>query len=135
MYFLIGWHCKNLIHWHHKKIILYWRNFKFWRVTIYVIALIKFFTRKMTCNLAFHKFLISLIVSWLDCADIDMISEKLKHSDGLGIVDIDSVKLKDPQVWSSYAPDIYNNIRVREVSIVDMSFYIWIVSPSLLVTL
>ncbi|ESW33253.1 hypothetical protein PHAVU_001G055400 [Phaseolus vulgaris] len=46
--------------------------------------------------------------------DIDMISEKLKHSDGLGIVDIDSVELKDPQVWSSYAPDIYNNIFVRE---------------------
>ncbi|WVY92267.1 hypothetical protein V8G54_037781 [Vigna mungo] len=46
--------------------------------------------------------------------DIDMISEKLKHSDGLGIVDIDSVELKDPQVWSSYAPDIYNNICVRE---------------------
>ncbi|TKY58182.1 Cyclin-A2-2 protein [Spatholobus suberectus] len=46
--------------------------------------------------------------------DIDMISEKLKPSDGLGIVDIDSVELKDPQVWSSYAPDIYNNICVRE---------------------
>ncbi|CAJ1972136.1 unnamed protein product [Sphenostylis stenocarpa] len=48
--------------------------------------------------------------------DIDMISEKLKHSDDVGIVDIDSVELKDPQVWSSYAPDIYNNICVREVS-------------------
>ncbi|RDY10030.1 Cyclin-A2-2, partial [Mucuna pruriens] len=46
--------------------------------------------------------------------DIDMISEKLKPSDGLGIVDIDSVELKDPQVWSSYAPDIYNNMCVRE---------------------
>lgn len=69
----------------------------------------------------------------IDYADMDMISEKLKHSDGLGIVDIDSVELKDPQVWSSYAPDIYNNIRVREVSVVDMSLYIWIVAPSWLV--
>ncbi|KAH1212979.1 Cyclin-A2-2 [Glycine max] len=46
--------------------------------------------------------------------DIDMITEKLKLSERLGIVDIDSVELKDPQVWSSYAPDIYNNIFVRE---------------------
>ncbi|KAG4933962.1 hypothetical protein JHK87_047964 [Glycine soja] len=47
--------------------------------------------------------------------DVDMmITEKLKLSDGLDIVDIDSVELKDPQVWSSYAPDIYNSIFVRE---------------------
>ncbi|KAI9073984.1 hypothetical protein K1719_044048 [Acacia pycnantha] len=39
--------------------------------------------------------------------------EKLRASDGLGIVDIDS-KLKDSQVWSLYAPDIYNSIRVTE---------------------
>ncbi|XP_027331498.1 cyclin-A2-2-like [Abrus precatorius] len=46
--------------------------------------------------------------------DIEMICEKLRASDGLGIVDIDSEELKDPQVWSSYAPDIYNNICIRE---------------------
>ncbi|TKY74679.1 Cyclin-A2-2 protein [Spatholobus suberectus] len=46
--------------------------------------------------------------------DIDMICEKLRASDSLAIVDIDS-ELKDPQVWSSYAPDIYNNIRVTEL--------------------
>ncbi|KAK7320716.1 hypothetical protein VNO77_30445 [Canavalia gladiata] len=46
--------------------------------------------------------------------DIDMICDKLRASDGLGVVDIDSEELKDPQVWSSYAPDIYHNICVRE---------------------
>ncbi|KAJ1438225.1 Cyclin-like [Sesbania bispinosa] len=45
--------------------------------------------------------------------DIDMICEKRRALDGLHVVDIDS-ELKDRQVWSSYAPDIYNNIRVRE---------------------
>nr|KYP39558.1 Cyclin-A2-2 [Cajanus cajan] len=45
---------------------------------------------------------------------IDMICEKLGTSDSLPIVDIDS-ELKDPQVWSSYAPDIYSNIRVTEL--------------------
>ncbi|XP_028802371.1 cyclin-A2-1-like [Neltuma alba] len=39
---------------------------------------------------------------------------KLRASDDLGIVDIDS-ELKDSQVWSLYAPDIYNNIRVTEL--------------------
>lgn len=53
-----------------------------------------------------------------------MISEKLKPSDGLGIVDIDSLELKDPLVWSLYTADIYNNLRVREVSVVEISFYI-----------
>ncbi|KAE9589011.1 putative cyclin [Lupinus albus] len=42
-----------------------------------------------------------------------MICEKLKSSYGLGIVVIDS-EIKDPLVWSSYAIDIYNNIRVAE---------------------
>ncbi|XP_027356046.1 cyclin-A2-2-like [Abrus precatorius] len=46
--------------------------------------------------------------------DIDMICEKLRTSDCLTIVDIDS-ELKDSQVWSSYAPDIYNKIRVTEL--------------------
>ncbi|RDX72620.1 Cyclin-A2-1, partial [Mucuna pruriens] len=46
--------------------------------------------------------------------DIDMICEKLGASDSLAIVDIDS-ELKDPQIWSSYAPDIYNKIRVTEL--------------------
>ncbi|KAK7293600.1 hypothetical protein RJT34_16470 [Clitoria ternatea] len=47
--------------------------------------------------------------------DIEMICAKLKASDGLGIVDIDlDLEIKDPQVWSSYAPDIYNNISVQE---------------------
>lgn len=69
----------------------------------------------------------------MDYADVDMmITEKLKLSDGLDIVDIDSVELKDPQVWSSYAPDIYNNIFVREVSVVEMSSNIWIIAPILL---
>ncbi|KAL2346803.1 hypothetical protein Fmac_000803 [Flemingia macrophylla] len=45
---------------------------------------------------------------------IDMICEKLGTSDFLPIVDIDS-ELKDPQVWSSYASDIYKNIRVTEL--------------------
>lgn len=40
--------------------------------------------------------------------------EKLRPSDGLGIVDIDS-ELKDSQVWSLYAPDIYKIIRVTEL--------------------
>ncbi|XP_061346281.1 cyclin-A2-2-like [Gastrolobium bilobum] len=44
----------------------------------------------------------------------DMACEKLGASDCKAIVDIDS-ELKDPQVWSSYAPDIYNNIRVTEL--------------------
>ncbi|XP_040870487.1 mitotic cyclin a2-type isoform X3 [Glycine max] len=46
--------------------------------------------------------------------DIDIICEKLGASDSLTIVDIDS-ELKDPQLWSFYAPDIYSNIRVTEV--------------------
>ncbi|WJX09869.1 hypothetical protein P8452_00657 [Trifolium repens] len=45
--------------------------------------------------------------------DISMICEKLKDSVDLGIVDIDS-KLKDSLFWTSYAPDIYNSIYVRE---------------------
>lgn len=50
----------------------------------------------------------------MDCACIDMMCEKLGASDSPAIVDIDS-ELKDPQVWSSYAPDIHNKIRVTEV--------------------
>ncbi|KAK7351412.1 hypothetical protein VNO77_10854 [Canavalia gladiata] len=46
--------------------------------------------------------------------DIDMICEKIGASDCLAIVDIDS-ELKDPLVWSSYAPDIYKKIRVTEL--------------------
>ncbi|KAK7410293.1 hypothetical protein VNO78_00971 [Psophocarpus tetragonolobus] len=45
---------------------------------------------------------------------IDVICEKLGASDSLTILDIDS-EIKDPQVWSSYAPDIYNTIRVTEL--------------------
>lgn len=60
-----------------------------------------------------------------------MICGKLRASDGLGIVDIDS-ELKDPLVWSSYAPDIYHSIRVREVCVVEMSFFIWIIATILL---
>ncbi|CAJ2674928.1 unnamed protein product [Trifolium pratense] len=45
--------------------------------------------------------------------DISIICEKLRDSVDLGIVDIDS-KLKDSLVWTSYAPDIYNSIHVRE---------------------
>ncbi|CAL0323165.1 unnamed protein product [Lupinus luteus] len=45
--------------------------------------------------------------------DIDIICEKLNSSYGLRIVDIDS-EIKDPLLWSSYAIDIYNNIRVAE---------------------
>lgn len=44
----------------------------------------------------------------------DMMCEKLGASDSPAIVDIDS-ELKDPQVWSSYAPDIHNKIRVTEL--------------------
>ena len=51
-----------------------------------------------------------------------MICEKLGASDCLAIVDIDS-ELKDPQVWSSYAPDMYNNIRVTEVCDLVMCFF------------
>ncbi|XP_004498706.2 cyclin-A2-2 [Cicer arietinum] len=47
--------------------------------------------------------------------DVNMICEKLRASAGLGIVDIDSeLREKDPLIWSSYAPDIYNTIHVRE---------------------
>ncbi|KAI4316266.1 hypothetical protein L6164_024263 [Bauhinia variegata] len=46
--------------------------------------------------------------------EVDMICEKLGASDGMGIVDIDS-EIKDPQVWSLYVADIYNNIRVTEL--------------------
>lgn len=48
-----------------------------------------------------------------------MICEKLRTSDGLGIVDIDS-EIKDTLAWSSYAPDIYNSIRLLEVCVVEM---------------
>ncbi|MED6180025.1 hypothetical protein PIB30_006515 [Stylosanthes scabra] len=54
--------------------------------------------------------------------DIDMICEKLGASDCLAIVDIDS-EIKDPEVWSSYAPEIYNNIRVTELSRRPMTKY------------
>ncbi|KAF7830233.1 cyclin-A2-2-like isoform X1 [Senna tora] len=46
--------------------------------------------------------------------DKDMSFEKEEASDGRGIVNIDS-ELKDPLVWSLYAPLIYNNIRVAEL--------------------
>lgn len=52
-----------------------------------------------------------------------MICEKLRASAGLGIVDIDSeLREKDPLIWSSYAPDIYNTIHVREVCVVKCYF-------------
>jgi len=59
----------------------------------------------------------------LDYADINLICEKLKASVGLGIVDIDS-KLKDSPIWTSYAPDIYTNIHVREVCVVKCIFFL-----------
>ncbi|KAJ9168372.1 hypothetical protein P3X46_019907 [Hevea brasiliensis] len=40
--------------------------------------------------------------------------KKLDPSSGSGIVDIDS-NLKDPQVCGMYAPEIYNNIRAKEL--------------------
>ncbi|XP_014500307.1 cyclin-A2-2 [Vigna radiata var. radiata] len=46
--------------------------------------------------------------------DVDVISEKSGTSNSLDIVDIDS-ELRDPQIWSSYASDMYNNIRVTEL--------------------
>jgi len=49
----------------------------------------------------------------LDYTGVDVI-EKPGTSNSLAIVDIDS-ELKDPQIWSSYASDMYNNIRVTEV--------------------
>ncbi|KAJ7966114.1 Cyclin [Quillaja saponaria] len=46
--------------------------------------------------------------------DIDMICDELGSSRGPGIVDIDS-DLKDSQLWSLYAPDIYDKICVTEL--------------------
>ncbi|CAJ1973765.1 unnamed protein product [Sphenostylis stenocarpa] len=46
--------------------------------------------------------------------DVYRICEKPETSNSLAIVDIDS-ELKDPQIWSSYASDIYNIIRVTEL--------------------
>jgi len=43
-----------------------------------------------------------------------MICEKIGASDCLTFVDIDK-KLKDSQIWSDYAPDIYTKVRVTEV--------------------
>lgn len=45
-----------------------------------------------------------------------MIWEILGSSNDLDIVDIDS-NLKDPQACSLYAPDIYSNISLIEVSV------------------
>ncbi|CAJ2643455.1 unnamed protein product [Trifolium pratense] len=47
-------------------------------------------------------------------ADINMICEKLGASNYLTIVDIDK-ELKDSEVWSAYAPDIYSKVRVAEL--------------------
>ncbi|KAK2446092.1 cyclin a2-1 [Trifolium repens] len=46
--------------------------------------------------------------------DINMICEKLVASNCLTIVDIDK-ELKDSEVWSVYAPDIYSKVRVAEL--------------------
>ncbi|KAJ1411007.1 Cyclin-like [Sesbania bispinosa] len=54
--------------------------------------------------------------------DIDVICEKLGASDCLAIVDIDS-ELKDSQIWSSYAPDIYNKNRVTEIERKPLAHY------------
>lgn len=43
-----------------------------------------------------------------------MICEKLGASNCLTIVDIDK-ELKDSEVWSVYAPDIYSKVRVAEL--------------------
>ncbi|WJX72954.1 hypothetical protein P8452_56785 [Trifolium repens] len=56
--------------------------------------------------------------------DISMICEKLRNSGDLGIVDIDS-KLKDSLFWTSYAPDIYNSIYVREVCVVKYLLFLF----------
>lgn len=45
-----------------------------------------------------------------------MVWEISGSSNDLDIVDIDS-NLKDPQACSLYAPDIYNNISLTEVSV------------------
>lgn len=50
---------------------------------------------------------------------MDINCENPGASDIPAIVDIDS-ELIDPLVWSSYAPDIYNITRVREVGDVIM---------------
>lgn len=50
----------------------------------------------------------------MDCADINMTCDKQEASDCLTIVDID-IEMKDSQVWSAYAPDIYGKARVTEV--------------------
>lgn len=52
---------------------------------------------------------------------MDINCENPGASDIPAIVDIDS-ELIDPLVWSSYAPDIYNITRVREVGDVIMWF-------------
>lgn len=53
---------------------------------------------------------------WLDYTEEDMVCEKSVAAKGVDIVDIDS-NLKDPQVCSLYAPDIYNSIRITEVCV------------------
>lgn len=52
----------------------------------------------------------------LDYAEENMVWEISGSSNDLDIVDIDS-NLKDPQACSMYAPDIYNNISLIEVSV------------------
>ncbi|XP_027902218.1 cyclin-A2-2-like isoform X1 [Vigna unguiculata] len=54
--------------------------------------------------------------------DVEVISEKPGTSNSLDIVDIDS-ELKDPQIWSSYASDMYNNIRVTELKMKPLTNY------------
>lgn len=49
------------------------------------------------------------------CAEENKICNKLESTSGPGIVDID-LNLKDTQFCGTYAPEIYNNIRVKEVS-------------------
>ncbi|GAU41974.1 hypothetical protein TSUD_306800 [Trifolium subterraneum] len=46
--------------------------------------------------------------------DINMTCEKVGASNFLTIVDIDK-ELKDSEVWSAYAPDIYSKVRVAEL--------------------
>ncbi|KAF8400732.1 hypothetical protein HHK36_014032 [Tetracentron sinense] len=55
----------------------------------------------------------------------DKLCVELGISSGQDIADIDSYH-KDPQICSLYAPDIYSNLRVAEVSVADIVLqYLW----------
>ncbi|CAL5206373.1 unnamed protein product [Lathyrus oleraceus] len=75
-------------------------------------------TMKESLQLKVQPYLVVPVLSMQDSVkspieDINLICEKLRTSVGFGVVDIDS-EAKDSLVWTSYAPDIYYNIHVRE---------------------